>query len=105
MEYIPEQLNFRGNYRKYDANGKIIVYAVGDVVQFNDKKYIATVNLADSIPTSKNSGWKELEVGSRFYAQLNEPNDSNEGDRWFDLASGRLYTRLHDDNGYHWAEI
>ncbi len=105
MAITQDKLFYRGNYRKYDPNGKLNIYDIGDVVEFQGKRYVANKILKDSLPSTKNSGWDELEVAPRFYNQVNEPAESNEGDRWLDKSSGILYGRVQDNTGYHWVEF
>jgi len=105
MYYSAEEINLRGNYRKYDKNGKLNVYNVGDVVRYNSKQYIATATIIDEIPIQKNTSWREFETSTKFYFSKDEPSNTNEGDRWLDAVSGRMFTRVRDDDEFVWAEL
>jgi hypothetical protein len=104
-EFIPENINFRGKYKKYDPNGRINNYFTGDVVEYNGKKYIAVTSFRDIIPGTDIKYWKIFEEESKFFRTDIEPQDSNEGDRWLDITTGIVYTRIRDNNGYHWVEF
>lgn len=105
VEEKPEELNFRGKYRKYDPYGYYNVYNTGDVVEYLGKKYVAVKATKNIIPINNTNNWKELEVASRFFRSEAEPPDTNEGDRWLDITTGIVYTRIRDMNGLHWAEF
>jgi hypothetical protein len=98
-----ENLNFVGNYRKYDPNGRLIEYSKGSVVTYNGINYIATKNIAGNNPLFKNSGWEKITSTPTFYCQTEEPEVSSEGDRWFNPNVGLLYTRVCDNEGLHWV--
>jgi NMD protein affecting ribosome stability and mRNA decay len=104
MTYIPDQVNYRGYYRGYDPNGNILIYQVGDVVTYRNKNYIAVENIKDKVPTSKDSGWEYFESQHKFVESSEEPV-ANIGDRWRNLNTGRTYTRIQDENGFHWVEL
>jgi hypothetical protein len=105
IEYKPEDVNLRGIYRKYDKNGNVSTYYTGDVVDFENKKYIATDVIVGIQPKTIGSAWKEFEISSRFYYSILEPQNTNEGDRWLDRQSGRLFTRVLDESGLIWVEL
>jgi hypothetical protein len=104
MKYIPDQVNYRGYYRTYDPNGKILVYQIGDVVTYKNKNYIAVENIKNKIPTTVASGWEYFESKYRFIESTSEPV-ANVGDEWRDLNTGRIYRRIEDENGLHWVEF
>lgn len=103
---IPEKINYRGIYREYDPRGYDIVYNVGDVVDFAGKKYIAIERNKKSLPTKKESLWKEYtgDYENYFYGS-DEPLNASVSDRWVDTATGRMYTYIEDKNGFHWVEF
>lgn len=105
MEYIPDQINYKETFKKYDPIGRVVVYSLGDVVEYLGKKYIATKTIKGIPPSSKESGWKEYDMATKYFINEIEPLKSNEGDRWFNPINGVLYTRVLDDNGYHWVEL
>ena len=105
MTYIPEEINLRGKYRKYDKNGKLNVYDIGDVVKYGNKQYIATATIIDEIPIQQETSWREFETSPKFYFSDIEPPDTNEGDRWLDKLTGRMYTRVRDEDELVWAEL
>lgn len=105
IEETPQELNFRGKYRKYDPNGYYSVYNTGDVVEYLGKRYVAVKATKNIIPLNNITNWKELEVASRFFRSEVEPSDTNEGDRWLDITTGIVYTRIRDMNGLHWVEF
>lgn len=105
MAYIPEEINLRGKYRKYDKNGKLNVYNIGDVVKYGNKQYIATATIIDEIPIQQETSWREFETSPKFYFSDTEPPDTNEGDRWLDKLTGRMYTRVRDEDELVWAEL
>jgi hypothetical protein len=104
MKYTPDQINFKGYYRPYDYNGNIIIYEVGDVVSFKNKNYIAREVIKNKPPGSNGSGWEYFESELRFIQKDSEPR-MNVGERWFDLETGRLFTKIEDMNGFHLIEL
>ena len=104
MKYIPDQVNYRGYYKTYDPNGKMINYLIGDVVSYRNQNFIATKNIQNRMPMTKDSGWEYFESESKFTESTEEPV-ANIGDRWRDLNTGRVYTRIQDENGFHWVEL
>jgi hypothetical protein len=104
MKYVPDQVNYRGKYRVYDPNGKPVIYLVGDVVTYNSKNYIARDVIKNKTPETKDSGWEFFEGSYEFIESEIEP-DANVGDRWRDLVTGRLFTRIQDEKGFHWVEL
>ena len=105
MSVLQNQLYLVGPYRKYDASGNLKIYEVGDIVEYNGKRYIATKVLSGVLPASMESGWEELEVARRYYYSTTEPQSNNEGDRWLNPTIGRLFMRIRDENGHHWVEF
>lgn len=100
------QLKFLGPYRKHNSNGSLIIYYVGDVVEFEGKKYVASKTISGVSPFSLNSGWIEIAGQSGFFVQEIAPVDSNVGDRWLKPTTGVLYTRIQDNqNNRHWVEL
>jgi hypothetical protein len=106
MNPTSEKQRFRGNYRQYDSRGYTIQYSVGDVVLYDGKRYIATANNVNSIPTKVESGWNIMsgDVVNYHYSD-SMPLSANVGDRWVDRVTGRMYTYLEDKNGFHWVEF
>jgi len=98
-----DKLKFGGRYRKYDPDGRLIIYKAGDVVTFNGINYVATNPVNGRSPSSANSGWEKITQSSTFYCQNEEPQISFEGDRWFNPDVGLLYTRVCDNDGLHWV--
>lgn len=100
------ETRFRGNYRQYDSNGYLNFYDVADVVEYDGKKYIATTANTNKPPLTKKSGWV-LYTGDydNFFYQDDEPSNATVGDRWVDISTGRMYTYVEDDNGFHWVEF
>ena len=47
----PQELKYRGNFKEFDSRGYDVVYNVGDVVVFDGKQYVATIQNKKSIPT------------------------------------------------------
>lgn len=100
-----DQINIRGEYQEYDDNGNPISYSIGDVVDFNEKTYIANVNNPDH-PYIENSGWYQIARGSIFFKDSSVPKFVRSGDKWFDTSTGIMYTMVIQDNGYmHWVEL
>jgi len=100
------QLNFLGIYKKYNSNGSLFIYYVGDVVEFEGKRYAATRTITGVTPFALNSGWVELSGQSGFFIQEVTPINSTIGDRWLNPITGVLYTKIKDDqNNNHWVEI
>jgi hypothetical protein len=101
-----DNINFKGKYKKYDPNGKIIKYVIGDTVEYDGEFYTATQTIVSIPPPVVDSGWKKLATDSNFYIDENPPSQlTYRGDRWFNPSTGILYTRIKDDNGMHWVEL
>jgi hypothetical protein len=102
----PQELKYRGNFKEFDSRGYDVVYNVGDVVVFDGKQYVATIQYKKSIPTKKQSGWKQLtaDFENYYYSDI-QPLHPNKGDRWIDRLTGRMYTYMEDTNGFHWVEF
>lgn len=105
MNYT-DNLNFKGKFRKYDPNGNLMKYSIGDTIEFNGTLYTATKTIIDTPPSKINSGWEVLSATNNFYASDTPPSElTYKGDRWFRPSNGVLYTRVKDDNGMHWVEL
>ena len=105
MQLTNEKFTFKGNYRQYDPRGYAVSYKTGDVVLYDGKQYAAITN-TKSIPTKLNSGWRIFSGDIRGYHFSDSvPLSANVGDRWVDKISGRLYTYIEDENGFHWVEF
>ena len=101
-----DNINFKGKYKKYDPNGNLMKYYMGDTVEFNGSLYTATKTITDVPPNKINSGWEVLSGTSTFYINDLPPSQlTYKGDRWFRPSIGVLFTRVKDDNGMHWVEL
>ena len=100
-----ESLNVRGKYVPFDEEGNPISYAVGDIVTYNKKTYLA-YQAPLSHPYTEDSGWYMIGRGVSFFNQSNKPKFAKEGDKWFDKTAGTLYTMIIQTNGYYnWVEL
>jgi GDP-L-fucose synthase len=45
-----DNLNYRGPFRQYDADGHPYLYKIGDVVEIKGKRYVATKPTSSKIP-------------------------------------------------------
>ena len=98
-----ENLNFRGNYKSYDENGKAIVYSKGDVVNYHGKTYVANDTITDSAPTQ--FGWTFIGGGIQYYSGDSAPQAANVGDEWLNTSSGKFYKYIDDGNSLQWVNI
>jgi hypothetical protein len=97
-------LNFRGNYRAYDENGKLITYVMGDVVNYNGETYVAKHTISETSPA--HPGWTLLGgVGVKYYADNVPPLNVNAGDEWLDIGTGKMYKYIDDGNSIQWVNI
>ena len=55
-----DKFNFLGVYKKYDPNGKVITYVIGDLISIDNRQFVATKPISGVSPYVKNSGWEEL---------------------------------------------
>jgi hypothetical protein len=102
-----DNLKFLGVYKKYDPNGKIIKYSIGDTVDFDGIYYAATKTIIGLNPLAKDSGWERVgDINpNRFFVQTDEPVTKTLGDRWLNPDTGKTYTLMRDANGLHWVEF
>jgi hypothetical protein len=57
-------------------------------------------------PSTNSESWYRLSSMSKFYRTNTAPKFSEEGDKWLDLSSGTLYTRVKQTNGVmFWVEF
>lgn len=99
-----DNLNFRGNYRAYDENGKILTYAKGDVVVYNGETYVAKYTISETSPA--HPGWSLLGSGGvKFYTGTLPPNEPNVGDEWLDINTGKTYKYIDDGTSTQWVNI
>ena len=105
MNYT-DNINFKGKFKKYDPNGNLMKYSIGDTVEFNGNLYTATKPIIALPPTTVNAGWELLSSTSSFSISDDPPtNSTSEGDRWYNSSTGILYTRIRDDSGYYWIQL
>ena len=97
-----DNLNFKGAYRAYDADGKLVKYKIGDSVTYKGSTYVA--NRVVTV-----GGWTALQgggvAGVRFYWGGTRPIKANVGDEWFDLLTAKTYKYLSDGNTEQWVNI
>ena len=99
-------LNYKGNYKKYDSRGYNVDYKRNDVVEYEGKQYISLANNPKNNPNKNATEWKLLSgVESNFYHTAEKPLSANPGDRWIDTLTGKMYTYVEDSNGFHWVEF
>lgn len=101
-----DSINFKGKFKKYDPNGRLMKYSIGDTVEFDGDLYTATEIIIDVSPVVGDSGWKMLSSPSSFFVMDIPPSSiTYNGDRWYVPSTGILYTRIRDENGKHWIEM
>lgn len=100
-----DNLNFRGNYKAYDENGKVVTYLKGDVVVYNGETYVAKYTISETSPA--HPGWNLLGGGGgvKFYSSTTPPTDINVGDEWLDINTGKMYKYIDDGNSSQWVNI
>ena len=103
-----DNLNFRGKFRQYDADGKPYLYRIGDVVEYKGAKYVALTSTSSIVPTTSTATatWKALGAGGgNFYIQDVLPGSGTEGDRWYRPDVSVLYTLIKQENDMIWVEL
>lgn len=103
-----DRLNYRGNFRQYDADGNLYLYKIGDVVEHKGSKYVAIKPTTSKIPGTQEGTpiWKELSSDSSFYIQEPPaPINVKEGDRWFVPSTTILYTYVFEEGNLFWVEL
>ncbi len=101
-----DNLNFRGKYRQYDADGKPYLYRIGDVVEHKGNKYVAIKSTAASVPsTITTDTWKPLAGSGSFVISLTPPTSAVEGDRWYRPDISVLFTYIRQENNFIWVEL
>jgi len=100
-----DNLNFRGKYKQYDADGNPYLYRIGDVVEHRGTKYVAVKASSTTTPSPTGDVWKPLTTGSQFFISITPPNGAVEGDRWYRSDVSVLYTRIRQENNYLWVEL
>ena len=103
-----DNLNFRGKFRQYDADGKPYLYRIGDVVDYKGKQYVAIKPTSSYIPSTPtgDSYWKGLATGGgSFYMQDAVPTTVVEGDRWYRPTTSIMYTAILQGTDLIWVEL
>jgi hypothetical protein len=103
-----DNLNFRGKFRQYDADGKSYLYKIGDVVEHKGNKYVAIKSTSNIVPNTANadSTWQRLSAaGGSFYIQDDPPVGAVEGDRWFRPTPTVLFTLIKQETDMIWVEL
>lgn len=103
-----DNLNYRGNYKQYDADGNLYLYKIGDVVDHKGIKYVAVKPTNTKIPGTQegNPIWKELSSDSVFYIQEPPaPINVKDGDRWYVPSTSILYTYVSEGSNEFWVEL
>lgn len=105
-----DNLNFKGAYRAYDADGKLLKYKIGDSVTYKGSTYVANRMVTETSPAhGEVGGWTSLQgggvAGVRFYWGGTRPIKANVGDEWFDLVTAKTYKYLSDGNTEQWVNI
>lgn len=103
-----DNLNFRGKFRQYDADGKPYLYRIGDVVEHKGMKYVALKSTSAIVPSANTATdtWQSMAAGGgNFYIQDTPPNSVTEGDRWYRPDVSVLYTLIKQENNSIWVEL
>jgi hypothetical protein len=100
-----DNINFRGKYRQYDADGKPYLYRIGDVVEHKGTRYVAVKSSSTNTPTPTSDVWKPLTSGSRFFIGIQPPTGVVEGDRWYRSDVSVMYTLIKQENNFIWVEL
>jgi hypothetical protein len=107
MMNASDKVNFRGKYRQYDADGNRYLYKIGDVVELNNRKYVAIKPNIFSIPGTieGNESWRSLGSDDAFYISELPPANAAKGDRWYVPSTGILYTYVKEESNQFWVEL
>ena len=102
-----DNINFRGKFKQYDANGSPFLYRIGDTVSFNGKKYVATKATEKLIPgtIAGSAAWDEISSATNFYFQDENPFSPSVGDRWFRPSNGVVYNFVEENGNKFWIEF
>lgn len=103
-----DNLNYRGKFKQYDADGKPYLYKIGDTVDYKGKKYVAVKPTSSIVPGSANSDstWLKLAAGGGgFYISDDEPTNTVDGDRWYRPTTSIMYTRISQGIDLIWVEL
>jgi len=103
-----DNLNFRGKFKQYDADGNVYIYNIGDVVEYKGQKYAAVrATSGTTVPGNKTNEntWKAIAAGSGFYIQDDPPVTQIAGDRWYRPTTSIMYTLINQDNNFIWVEL
>jgi hypothetical protein len=103
-----DNLNFRGKYKQYDADGKPYLYRIGDVVEHRGKKFVSVKATSNAVPgtVSGDSYWQKLAAGGGgFYIQETPPDAAVEGDRWYRPDVSVMFTLINQENNLIWVEL
>lgn len=102
-----DNLNYRGSFRQYDADGHPYLYKIGDVVEIKGKKYVATKPTSDKIPGTLEGNliWKSLGGDTSFYIMETPPINPLKGDRWYKPSTAILYTFVKEETNQFWVEL
>lgn len=93
-------------YKKYNSRGYEIIYEAGDVVLYNNTEYTCVARNQGVVPNDTSRYWRRSgSENKNFYYSDTEPLDATVGDRWVDKTTGRLYTYIEDNSGFHWVEF
>ena len=81
-------------------------YFYGDLVEYNGSLFLALEDGVLPSPSTNSESWYRLSSMSKFYRTNTVPKFSEEGDKWLELSSGTLYTRVKQTNGVmFWVEF
>tara|TARA_R100000008_G_C3541985_1_gene145295 strand:- start:321 stop:614 length:294 start_codon:yes stop_codon:yes gene_type:complete len=90
-------------YKSFSANGSPSRYHKGDRVRFAGKTFIAN-NDVEGLSPNQSDIWEEVTHNVKYSSGLNPHINPNEGDRWLDTSSGKLYTYIDAGSNLQWVE-
>ena len=100
-----DKVNFRGNFRQYDVDGKPYLYQINDAVKYRGQVYVATQPTSSKVPGTQegNVYWKAF--SENFYIAEYPPANPDVGDRWYVPSTSILYTRIQEESNKFWVEL
>tara|TARA_Y100001937_G_scaffold95934_1_gene130344 strand:+ start:1008 stop:1325 length:318 start_codon:yes stop_codon:yes gene_type:complete len=100
---IPIRQVFRGEFKATSSTGQAFSYALGDVVIFEGKAFIASQAISGLSP-DLSPNWIPW-GSSRVSFRSTKPKNAYVGDEWINAETGKKYCYIDDGDTKQWVEL